>query len=148
MSQPTSTNANIINQFPARGKITQVLPDGKTVIFQPAGTNYELHLGVLDSDKPQVSTRPIDGIIHVKARKVWTIPSGGNFVAPIFGPPKTIQGRVKWLDERLLLVQAGTMFVVEIPASDSAVDLANGAIEAGALVNVTGLPGATLEVKG
>jgi hypothetical protein len=145
MSQTTSISA--VTQFPAVGKITQILPDGKTIVFQPSGTNYELHLGLTNGEKVQVSTRPIEGIIHVKARKVWTVPSGGKFIAPIFGPPKTIQGRVKWLDERVLLVQGGTNFVVEMPPSDAAVDLANGAIEAGALVNVTALPGATFELR-
>ena len=80
------------------------------------------------------------------ARKVWTVPSGGNFIAPIFGPPKTIQGRVKWLDEKTLVVHAGTSFLVELPASDQALDLANGPIEVGAMVNVTASPGATAEL--
>ena len=144
MAQISQTiDMNAVKKYPARGKITQVMADGSGIVFQPAGTNYELHLSAADGEKPEVSKQPIDGIIHVKARKVWTVPSGGNFVAPIFGPPKTIQGRVKWLDERLLVVQAGTMFVVEMPTIDHAVDLADGGIEAGSIVNVTALPGAT-----
>lgn len=143
MAQISQTiDMNVVKQYPARGKITQVLPDGRGIVFQPSGTNYEIHLSAADGEKPEVSKQPIEGIIHVKARKVWTVPSGGNFVAPIFGPPKTIQGRVKWLDDRLLVVQAGTTFLVEMPGTDHAVDLAHGGIEAGALVNVTALPGA------
>ena len=91
--------------------------------------------------------RPVEAVIRAQARKVWTVPSGGNFVQPIFGPPRIVQGRVKWLDETTLVVQAGTHFVIDVPASDRAFGLANGAIEAGSLVNVTVLPGATFELR-
>jgi hypothetical protein len=75
------------------------------------------------------------------------VPSGGNFIAPIFGPPRIIQGRVKWLDEQMLVVQAGAMIVAELPLEDQAIDLANGVIGVGTLVNVTAMPGATIEMK-
>ena len=131
--------------FPAKGKITGVR-DGQAV-FHPAGTNYELHLNLVDGQPLTESDRPVEVTIRVRARKVWTVPSGGNFIAPIFGPPKIIQGRVKWLDERTLVVHAGTNFVVEMPGSDQALDLANGPIAVGTMVNVTVMPGATLELS-
>lgn len=127
--------------FPARGRIKQV-NDGM-VVFLPAGTNYELHLKTADGPYTGPVDQPIRGLIRVTARKLWTVPSGGNFIAPIFGNPRTIQGRVKWLDSHLLVVQAGTNFVVELPGSDVAIDLANGVIELASVVNVTALPGAT-----
>lgn len=127
--------------FPARGRIKQV-NDG-SVVFLPAGTNYELHLKTSDGPYTGPVDQPIQGLIRVTARKLWTVPSGGNFIAPIFGSPRTIQGRVKWLDSQLLVVQAGTNFVVEVPSADAAIDLANGIIELASLVNVTALPGAT-----
>ncbi|HVT89022.1 MAG TPA: hypothetical protein VHD56_09240 [Tepidisphaeraceae bacterium] len=129
-----------INDFPARGQIKQM--DADKLVFLPAGTNYELHLKNAGSEPLQTS-RPIEGLIRVTARKMWTVPSGGNFIQPIFGPPRIIQGRVKWLDDRLMVVHAGTDFVVEIPAASQAIDLANGAIQAGSMVNVTAMPGAT-----
>jgi hypothetical protein len=132
-----------INDFPARG-IIKSASNGQ-VIFQPANTNYEMHLKVGDDAPPAPSDRPFDAIIRITARKVWTVPTGGNFIEPIFGRPRIIQGRVKWLDDRTLLVHAGTNFVVEMPASAQAVDLANGAIEIGAMVNVTALSGATIQ---
>jgi hypothetical protein len=133
-----------IEDFPARGKIVEV--GGNRVIFHPSGTNYQLHLESA-STALVASDRLIEAIIRVTARKVWTVPSGGNFVAPIFGMPKIIQGRVKWLDERTLVVQAGVPIVVEMPAADDAIDLASGAIGAGTLVNVTAMAGATIEIK-
>jgi hypothetical protein len=131
--------------FPARGKIRQI--NGDMVVFVPAGTNYELHLRH-DGAFEGPMDRPLQAVIRVVARKVWTVPSGGNFIQPIFGSPRIIQGRVKWLDERRLVVQAGTSFLVELPSSEHALDLAHGGIEVGSLVNVTALPGATIEPRG
>jgi hypothetical protein len=88
----------------------------------------------------------VKGIIRVKARKVWTVPSGGNFIAPIFGPPKTIQGRVKAGDAKHLIVHAGCQIYVDLPDEDIVFDLANGAIKIGSIVNVTAFPGATFEL--
>jgi len=90
----------------------------------------------------------IEGLIRVAGRKVYTVPSGGNFIAPIFGPPRIIQGRVKYLDDRNLVVQAGAPVIVELPTSDAAYDMVNGPLSLGHLVNVTVLPGAKFEFLG
>jgi hypothetical protein len=132
-----------INDYPARGRIKEV--NGNVVVFLPAGTNYELHL--INEGAPPPVDKLVEAIIRVTGRKVWTVPSGGNFVAPIFGTPKIVQGRVKWLDEQMLVVQAGVPIVVELPAADDAIDLASGGIGAGALVNVTAMAGGTIEIR-
>ena len=124
-----------------RGKLTAV-KDG-VVHFAPSGTNYELHL--MTPGDPGAVGRLVEGVIRVRARKVWTVPSGGNFVSPIFGPPRTIQGRVKSLSERELVVHAGVPIVVELPAEEQGYDLASGPIAVGVMVNVVALPGATFE---
>jgi hypothetical protein len=128
--------------FPARGKVMAV-KDG-TVVFAPSGTNYELHLVAPNYDGP-IGTL-VDGFLRAVARKVWTVPSGGLFVAPIFGPPRTIQGRVRSMDGRSIVLQAGALFVVELPEADTAYDLARGPVAVGALVNVVALPGARFEL--
>ena len=125
----------------ARGKVTGTR-DG-VVVFAPAGTNYELHLIAPGYAGPIGSLT--EGEIRVTARKVWTVPSGGNFIAPIFGTPRTIQGRVRALDERSLVVHAGAPIVVMLPDDPNVIDLPNGPIRAGAIVNVTALPGARFE---
>lgn len=134
-----------VNDYPARGRVKQ--SNGDTIVFLPAGTNYELRLKSEGGAYAGPIDTPVEGIIRVTARKIWTVPSGGNFIQPIFGEPRIIQGRVKWLDERLLVIQAGTSFVVQLPQSERAIDLANGAIEASTLVNVTALPGATFDLR-
>lgn len=133
-----------ITDFPARGRVKQV--NGDTIVFAVANTNYELHLKCADGPYAGPVDEPVQGLIHVVARKLWSVPSGGNFIAPIFGPPRTIQGRVKWIAAPSIIVQAGTHFVVDLPAADEAIDLAHGAIEIASLVNVTALPGGTFSL--
>jgi len=128
-------------EFAARGKVTEA-KDG-TVRFAPSGTNYELHLAAPGYAGPVGALT--EGTIRVSARKVWTVPSGGNFIAPIFGPPRTIQGRVRAVSEQSIVVHAGTNLVVELPQSDAAYDLVNGPIAVGAMVNVMVFPGARFE---
>ena len=131
-----------LESVPARGKITSTA--GGVVKFAPSNTNYVLHLAAPDVTGPLNTL--IEAAIRVKARKVYTVSSGGNFITPIFGPPKTIQGRVRALGDRAMVVHAGTPVYVELPAEASAVELANGPIAVGSLVNVVALPGATFEL--
>ena len=138
----TLSNATLETVPAARGKITSTA--GGVVKFAPSNTNYVLHLSA-----PQVAgplNTLVEGVVRVTARKVYTVPSGGNFIAPIFGPPRTIQGRVRALNGSSIVVQAGMPIHVELPAEASAVELANGPIAVGSLVNVVALPGATFEL--
>ena len=128
----------------AAGKVNSV-KDGQ-VVFLPANTSYELHLQSPGYEGPL--RKPVTGTVRVKARKVWTVPSGGNFIAPIFGPPRIIQGRVRSLSDRQMIVQAGTLVVVDLPLDDTIYDLASGPITVGNLVNVTAFPGASFEIAG
>jgi hypothetical protein len=86
--------------------------------------------------------KPIQAIVRVTARKVYTVPSGGNFIAPIFGPPRTLQGRVLYADDKALVIHAGLPVVVDLPSSETAIDLDNGQVTVGTMVNVVALPGA------
>src|SRR5690348_13729162 len=134
-----------LNDFPARGRLTEKRERG--VVFKPTGTTYEMFLETsAPYDGPL--NQLVEALLRAAARKVYTVPSGGNFVAPIFGPPRTIQGRVKLIDGNQLVVHAGTTFVIELPARDSAIDLNNGGVAVGALVNVMALPGVTFELLG
>ena len=125
----------------ARGRITAV-KDG-VVHFAPSGTNYELHLSA--PGYAGAVGGLADGYIRVTARKVWTVPSGGNFIAPIFGTPRTIQGRVRSLTEREMIVHAGVPMLVDLPVEETGYDLANGAIAAGVMVNIMAQPGARFD---
>jgi hypothetical protein len=131
-----------ITDFPARGKVTSV--DSDSLIFTPGNTTYELQL--------QTSTRYqgpvgelINGLVRGKARKIYTVPSGGGFVAPIFGPPRTAQGRVLFADDSYLVIRAGFPFIIELPKEDSAIDLDQGPITVGTLINAVIFPGVSFE---
>jgi len=135
--------------FIARGKVTAVRDDNNILVFQPAGTNYELHLASRGGDRYAGPLGAlVEGRIRVAARKVLTVPSGGNFVEPIFGQPRTLQGRVRHIEDGRLVVQAGAPIIVDLPTADSALDLTNGPVGVGSLVNIMALPGATFDLIG
>jgi hypothetical protein len=134
------------NDFPARGKIIEV--NGDRIVFAPSNTTYQLHLLKSGGAMPEVSDRPMEIFIRVQARKVYTVPSGGNFVQPIFGPPRIIQGRVKFADDRTIVVHAGVTIICDLPAADTAIDLDEGLIQVGRMANVVALPGATFQMAG
>src|SRR5436190_19047565 len=114
-----------ISDFPARGKVIDVREN--LIVFQPHGTTYELHLS---TEQPYAGPRdsPISAFIRAVARKVYTVPSGGNFIQPIFGPPRIIQGRVRIIDQRALVLQAGAPIIIDLPAADTAIDPVEGPI--------------------
>jgi hypothetical protein len=125
-----------IMDFPARGKVTEI-KDG-SVVFNPAGTNYLLRLAADSYTGPL--NQPILATLRVTARKVHTVPSGGNFIAPIFGPPRILQGRVLFAADNALVIHAGTPVVVDLPSSEIAIDLHSGPISVGMMVNVMAMP--------
>jgi hypothetical protein len=131
------------SDFPTRGKVTAV-QDGQ-LTFVPRDTTYELFLKTAKPYTGPVNA-PVDALIRLSARKVYTVPSGGNFITPIFGPPKIVQGRVRYLDDRYVVVQAGAKVIVELPGGDSAIDLEDGYITLNKMVNVVAFPGATFEL--
>jgi hypothetical protein len=129
--------------FPARGKVIRV--EDSFVVFVPSNTNYEMKLATASRYDGPADTL-IEALITATGRKLWTVASGGNFVAPIFGPPRIVQGRIKFLDQSSMVVQAGVPVLVKLPALDSAFDLTSGALSVGTLVNATVLPGASFEL--
>lgn len=134
-----------VTDFAARGKVIGVEPG--RIVFQPSNTNYEWHLAAATGAGDWTGPRnePVELVIRVNARKVYTVPTGGNFVQPIFGPPRIIQGRVKHVDGNTLVVHAAVPFVVTLPQADHAIDLNDGQIQVGRMANVVALPGATFE---
>jgi hypothetical protein len=133
------------NGFIARGKVTEV--KDSFVVFQPLDTNYQLHL---QTARPY--TGPVGQLIsarvQAKAAKVYTVPSGGGFISPLFGPPRTIQGRALQVDDHTIVIRAGIPISVELPKADEAVDLSEGPLAVGSIVNAVALPGATFELAG
>ena len=88
---------------------------------------------------------PIRAVIRGTARKVYTVPSGGLFVTPIMGPTRIVQGRVSDVTADELTVTAVATVNVTLPKTPGAIELSEGAIGDGSLVNVVLMPGATIE---
>jgi hypothetical protein len=126
-----------------RGKILRN-ENGRTV-FHVIDTNYELHLES-GEDLSSLIGQKVVGRVRVKARKVYGVPSGGNFVQPVLGTPRIIQGRVLNVDQHAITVKAGAIFIVELPTGPDAIDLHHGAIGVASLVNIVALPGASFEL--
>ena len=126
-----------------RGKILRI--ESGRVVFHVIDTNYELHLESNQDLSSRVGQNAI-GRVRVKARKVYGVPSGGNFVQPVIGTPRIIQGRVINVDESSITVKAGAIFIAELPTGKDTVDLHHGAIGVNSLVNVVALPGAVFEL--
>jgi len=126
----------------ASGKILKTA-DG-AVVFNPNGTRYELHLVVSSYDGP--IGKPVKAVIRVAARKMYTVPSGGSYITPIFGPPRIVQGIVRQADPRSIVVHAaGCPIQVNLPNAEAAIDLDDGPIYLGKMVNVVCEPGAQVE---
>lgn len=130
-----------------RGKVLR--QEGDSVIFAPSGFSYELKLSAPAGGYAGPVNTPVEGVIRLSARKVYSVPSGGNFVTPLFGVPKIVQGRVKAVDDKQLVVAAGGLqFLVDLPTDNRAIDLHSGGISVGALVNVVAFPGAAFDYRG
>jgi len=131
------------SDFKTAGKVIAV-KDG-AVIFNPRATRYQWELKTSTSYAGPLNI-PVEALLRADARKVYTVPSGGNFVTPITGPPRIVQGRVRYADDRQIVVQANAFFIIDLPPVDTAIDLDNGPIAVNTMVNVVALPGAIFEL--
>lgn len=116
--------------------------DNGTVVINPTNTNYELALQCADNLKPGDD---VSGFVRLQGRKIWTMAAGGAFIQPLFGPPRVVQGRVKTVEGNSITVQAGALVRIDLPREANGLDLKNGPIVPGAMVNATIMPGARFE---
>jgi len=66
-------------------------------VFSVPGTDYELHL-VPDSTIAVEPGKRIKGVIHATALRMHPAEAGGQFIEPIYGPPRIVQGIVMRAD--------------------------------------------------
>lgn len=130
-------------EHPARGRVIAVHDD--KIVFAPTNSSYEIHLKTRERYDGPVN-EPVEGIIRVSARKVWTVVGGGNFLIPITGPLRLMQGRVIQVSDAELIVHISTPMVVKLPTADSAFELARGPIVPGARVNIMCFPDGAFEL--
>jgi hypothetical protein len=143
-SDTSTTDATAeIRSKSAKGML--VSADAGTILWRPLDTSYEHQLEFAGDLSSQIG-RHVRGRVKVRGRKVYSVSSGGNFVQPILGTPRIIQGRVLALEGNVLFVKAGAVFAVELPTGKDTIDLASGGVSINSMVNVVAWPGAAFEV--
>jgi hypothetical protein len=88
----------------ARGILTA--SNSSHIILSIPNTSYELHL---------ISTAPITtpigkrliGKINLKARRIDTVGTGGQYVEPVMGRPRRVQGTVIRTENGAVVIDAG-----------------------------------------
>ena len=103
------------------------LQDGIVTLAVP-NTNYRNSFKVVDGGSvPAVGTK-VRGTLHAPAWKVDRVELGGNYVEPLFGRPRRMQGTILSVSPATneLTVQVGYDVTVKLPERYKAADYAAG----------------------
>ena len=100
--------------------------DGMIVLRIPE-SSYRLHLKVGEVPTTAVGKR-ISGLIHVQARRIDKVGTGGRFIEPVEGRPRRLQGSVIATDptDRTITVNAGVAIVCRTDERQTPADFAVG----------------------
>lgn len=94
----------------ARGTLLEVVAETATrpafVKFAVPNTNYELHLRPTGPIQTQVGKRLI-GVIRAQARRIDVVQTGGEYIEPVYGRPRRVQGTVLRAEGGAIIVDAG-----------------------------------------
>jgi len=111
MIHPAPTD--IIDPSLARGVYAGEVPATAT---RPAtikltfhNTNYEMHLrssAEQSAQLPEIGKRVI-GTIKAQARRIDTVGAGGQYLEPVYGRPRRVQGTVIAIKGDAVVIQAG-----------------------------------------
>ena len=106
--------------------VLEVVEDGLVVIRIPE-TSYRLHLVAGGASRAAVGKR-ISGLIHVQARRIDKVGTGGRYIEPVEGRPRRIQGSVIATDptDRTITVDAGAPIVCRTDERQTPADFAVG----------------------
>ncbi|MEE2906482.1 MAG: hypothetical protein VX527_01485 [Planctomycetota bacterium] len=89
--------------------------DALTVVLNPPGNSYELHLSVDTPLKDVLVGDRIIGTARARALRVHPATGGGAFIEPIAGAPRIVAGRVISNDEHgMILVRSAIPLLVEL----------------------------------
>ncbi|HYE61058.1 MAG TPA: hypothetical protein VD997_03600 [Phycisphaerales bacterium] len=76
------------------------------IVFGVPNTSYQLHLVPTSPISTPVGKRLV-GTIRVQARRIDVVGTGGQFVEPVFGRPRRVQGTVVRVEGGAVVVDAG-----------------------------------------
>lgn len=144
MITPAPTNK--IDPTHARGIFVATIAETATkpsfVKFSVPNTSYELHLRSSGAITAQPGKKLI-GIVRAQARRIDITTTGGQFIEPVMGRPRRVQGTVIAVVNGAVVVDAG------IPIHCSPTDARQTAdqFSQGQFVGFDVLDGATIEQK-
>lgn len=97
------------------------------VTLAVAGANYRNSFQLAGDTKLQVG-QTVRGTIHAPAWKIDRVELGGNYVEPLYGRPRRMQGTISAVDAagNELTVQVGYEVTVKLPDRYRAADYAVG----------------------
>ncbi len=110
----------------ARGILVE-LDDERLVLALP-GTEYRLHLRPTVS-AAEITTPPgkrISGTIRATALRMYTARAGGQFMEPIWGEPRIVQGTVLAVEAGRVLVDVTVPMWVTLQEGQDVSELAEG----------------------
>ncbi len=94
-TDPTTTAASHSTLDVATLRLTAI--DGEAAEFTVPGTQYRLHLAVDAGFQATVGHR-VKGRVHGRALRMHRAGAGGNFIEPLQGRPRIVQGTVLAVD--------------------------------------------------
>lgn len=99
-----------IDPLLARGVMGQPIPATATrqahLTFLVPNTNYELHLLGAEGVQTAPGKRLI-GTIRVEARRIDIVQTGGQYMEPVIGRPRRMQGTIIAVRDGAVVVDAG-----------------------------------------
>lgn len=101
----------------ARGTLVALTPATATkpafLSFGVAGTSYQIHLLYADSSNATLQaklgtiSKRLIGTIHAQAKRIDIVQTGGQYVEPVMGRPRRVQGSVVAIKGNEVVVDAG-----------------------------------------
>lgn len=92
-----------------------------SIVMRIPGTDYQLRLGVYKPVAVEIGKRLV-GTIRATARKIDSVGSGGEYIEPVYGEPRRIQGSVLAIDgaDQTIVVKACVPISVKVGAGQRA----------------------------
>lgn len=108
-----------------RARLEESGPEG--FVISVPGTEYVLRLHLKGATSVAPGKR-ISGVITGSAQKVHRASAGGEFIEPVEGHPRIVQGRIREVDASAnrVLLQAVVPMWISLEAGQSARDFAAG----------------------
>jgi hypothetical protein len=126
----------------ARGILGEAVPATATkeayIKFLVPNTSYELHL-CPTTEIATANGKRLVGVIRVQARRIDVVGTGGQYVEPVFGRPRRVQGTVVRSEAGAVVVDAGV--TIHLTPTDARQSPEN--FQPGQLVSCDVLDGAT-----